>query len=96
MAQLLPEDDALVDLDLAVLGPGHLITLQGTGRGPLEVDARDVVPASVAGALELLLGFQPVRGAAQVGADGGKAVEPLLGPDDPNGEFGLEVVVDAD
>src|SRR5262249_59192283 len=51
LAALVEEADGLVDDDLAVFsGDLDLGALEGTRRGPLEVDAGHVVAGSVAGA----------------------------------------------
>src|SRR5881397_2578826 len=76
--------DALVDQELAVLGLRDAKPLERPGRRPLEVDAGLVEAAAVAGALELVLGGEPVRRAAKVGALGEERVDSLLGADDPD------------
>src|SRR5688572_6612516 len=71
LPEFLPEDPALVDHQKAVFD-SYGEALQGPGGGAFEVDAVDVVPRAVAGALELLVAGQPARHAAQVGADYGE------------------------
>src|SRR5918911_1293450 len=75
LAALLLELLALFDDDLPVLADADAPAPQRPGRRPLEVDAADVEAAAVAGALELLLALQPVRGAAQVRAGGAQGVD---------------------
>src|SRR5438309_10323478 len=84
--------DALVDQELAVLGLRDAEPLERPGRRPLEVDAGLVEAATVARALELVLGGEPARRAAQVGALGEERVEPLLGADDPDALVLLELL----
>src|SRR5262249_8750195 len=50
----------------------------------------DVITRAVARAFELLLGLEPSRGAAKMGALGENRVETLLGAYDPGAEFLLE------
>src|SRR5438128_5252294 len=84
--------DALVDQELAVLGLGDAQALERPGRRPLEVDAGLVEAATVARALELVLGGEPARRAAQVGALGEERVDALLGADDPDALVLLELL----
>ena len=66
----------------------------GRGAGPSKLTPVAVEPAAVAGALELVLGGQPVRRAAEVGADGDERVEALRVADDPHAEGVLPARVD--
>src|SRR5436190_11503535 len=75
-----------IDVDLGAL--------QRAGGRPLEVHAGAVVAAAVAGALEFVLRRQPVRRAAEVGADGDDRVHDLFGPHDPDAVFVLPPLVD--
>src|SRR5262245_31042715 len=84
--------DALVDDELAVLGLGHGQALEGPRRGTLEVDPGLVEAAAVAGALELVLGGEPARRAAEVGALGEQRVDPLVVADDPYALVFLELL----
>src|SRR5215470_2747127 len=84
--------DALVDEDLAVLGLGDAEPLERARRRALEVDAGLVEAAAVARALELILGGEPARRAAEVGALGEQRVEALLGADDPDALVLLELL----
>src|SRR5947199_1896505 len=84
--------DALVDQELAVLGLRDAEPLERPGRRPLEVDAGLVEAATVARALELVLGGEPARRAAQVGALGEERVDALLGADDPDALVLLELL----
>jgi len=54
------------------------------GGRSLEVDAGDVETATVAGALEFLVGLQPIRRAAEVGTGGAQSVDLALIADDPD------------
>ncbi len=75
----------LVDDDLAVVGADvDAGALERPGGRPFEVDAALVEPAAVAGALELVLRVEPVRRAAEVGADGDQGVDPPAVVDDPD------------
>src|SRR5215470_593639 len=76
--------DALVDHDLPVLGARDAQPLERTRRGPLEVDAGLVEAAAVARALELVLGGEPARRAAEMRALREERVETFLGADDPH------------
>src|SRR5215472_862217 len=58
----------LVDDDLTVLGAGDAKPLEGPRCRALEVDPALVEAAPVARALELVLGGEPARRAAEVGA----------------------------
>src|SRR6059058_5013646 len=84
--------DALVDQELAVLRLGDAQALERARRRALEVDAGLVEAAPVAGALELVLGGEPARGAAEVRALGEQRVEPRLGADDPDALVLLELL----
>src|SRR5437016_2720715 len=84
--------DALVDQELAVLRLGDAQALERARRRALEVDAGLVEAAPVAGALELVLGDEPARGAAEVRALGEQRVEPRLGADDPDALVLLELL----
>src|SRR5439155_26514800 len=84
--------DALVDQDLAVLGLRDAEPLERPWRRPLEVDAGLVEAATVARALELVLGGEPARRAAEMSALGEERVEALLGADDPDPLVLLELL----
>src|SRR5947209_3147749 len=85
LAQLPLELLGLVDDDLAVVGADEDVgALERPGGRPLEVDAALVIPAAVAGALELVLRVEPRRRAAEVGADGDQGVDPPAVVDDPD------------
>src|SRR6185295_13553208 len=85
LAQLPLELLRLVDDELAVVGADEDAgALQRPRRRPFEVDAALVIAAAVARALELVLGLQPGRRAAEVGADGDEGVDPPLVMDDPH------------
>src|SRR5262249_40172069 len=73
----------LVDEDLPVVAQDDLVPLERPRRGTLEVDPRRVEAAAVTRALELVLGREPVRRAAEVRAGRRKGVEPLVGPHEP-------------
>src|SRR4051794_35650094 len=85
----------LIDDELAVgridvdLGP-----LERTGGRALEVDARAVVAAAVAGALELVLRREPVRRTPEVGTHGDERVHDLLGAHDPDAVLLFPALVD--
>src|SRR5207245_2322804 len=66
LSQLLLELAGLVDDDLAVVGLADGVAFERPGCWSLEVDAGDAEAGAVAGALELLVPFEPVRRAAQV------------------------------
>src|SRR5215212_8354989 len=85
LAQLPLELLRLVDDDLAVVRADEDAgALERPGGRTLEVDAALVVAAAVARALELVLGVEPRRRAAEVGADGDQGVDPPLVVDDPH------------
>src|SRR5262249_55619362 len=95
LLELLLELLALVDDDLPVVGQRDLEPFERPRRGAFEVHARDVEPAAVAGALELLLAREPVRRATQVGADRLERIDDVLPvvtgrPYEPEAPFGLE------
>ena len=69
LAHFFLKELALVDFQLAVVGEADRVALQRPRGRALEVDAVLVKAAAVAGALELLLAFEPVGRAAQVRAD---------------------------
>src|SRR5512135_3179944 len=99
LPQLLLELLALVHDELAVIAHGELESFQRSRGGTFEVDPRDVEPAPVTGALELLLAGQPVGRATQVGADRLEGVDDVLPvvpgrADDPEAPLGLEPIVD--
>src|SRR5262249_6196904 len=83
--------DALVDDELAVLGPRDLHALERPRRRPLEVDAALVEAAAVAGTLELVLGHQPARRAAEMGALGEEGVDAFRLAHDPDTLILLEL-----
>src|SRR5260221_5490261 len=70
----------LVDDQLAVLGQDDPVALQRSGSRTLEVHPGAVETAAVARALELGLGLEPVRRAAEVGADRLESLNPLVVP----------------
>src|SRR5262249_32815885 len=84
--------DALVDEDLAVLGLGDAEPFERARRRALKVDPGLVEAAPVARALELVLGREPARRAAEVGALREQRVEPLLRADDPDALVLLELL----
>src|SRR5439155_17105822 len=92
LALLVEVLDALVDEQLSVLGPRDPQPLEGARRRSLEVDAGLVEAAPVARALELVLGREPARRAAEVRALGEDRVEPRLGTDDPDALVLLELL----
>src|SRR5688572_21404688 len=103
LSQLELELPALVDEDLAILGEHNAVPLERTRRRPLEVDARRPEAAAVAGALELRLGGEEVRRAAEMGAGGVQHVKAagamddiVVRPHDPHAVRFLEALVDAD
>src|SRR5262245_23881418 len=71
LTRFLLERSALVDEHLSVIGESDLDPLERARRRSLEVDPGHVEAAPVAGAFELVLGGQPVRRAAEMGADRG-------------------------
>src|SRR5690349_9557814 len=77
LALFLLELHRLVHQDLAVVREHDARALQRTRSGPLEVHAGAVEAAAVAGALELVLGRQPVGRAPEVRADRDQRVEAL-------------------
>src|SRR5207244_1164829 len=94
---------ALVDQDLAVVGEHDARALERTRCGPLEVDAGRTETAAVAGTLELVLGRQKIRRAAQMGARADERIEPrrvrdeiFRRPHEPDAELVLPALVDAD
>src|SRR5262249_50198195 len=84
LAALLLELARLVDDDLAIVPDSQRPGFQRARGRPLEVDAADVEAAAVAGALELLSAFEPVGGAAEVGAGGTEGVDLALVAHDPH------------
>jgi len=100
LAQLLLKLQALVDFDLAILGDPDADPLERPRRRTFEVDAVDIEPGAVTGALELLLPLQPTRRAAEVRADRGERVNQVpavvgVGVNDPNAAGRLELLRDA-
>src|SRR3972149_1361513 len=87
------ERTTLVDQNLAVVRQGNPEPFERTWRRPFEVDPGHVETAPVARALELVLGFQPVRSAAQLGTDRLNRIDPFLFSDDPHSILFLEPFV---
>src|SRR5262245_30401625 len=92
-ALLLLELHRLVHEDLSVVGQHDAGALEWPRRRPLEVDAALVEPAAVAGALELVLGAEPVGRAAEMGAYRDQGIEALGLAHDPHAESVLEADV---
>src|SRR2546426_6828774 len=84
----------LVDHELPVLGARDAQPLERPRRRTLEVDARLVEAAAVAGALELVLGREPARRAAEMRALGEQRVDALLRADDPDALVLLVLLAD--
>src|SRR5207245_11530339 len=84
LAKLVPVAERLVDDELAVVAERDLDALQRPGRRAFEVDALLRVPRAVAGALELVLGAEPARRAAEVRADAEQRVKRTLRAHDPD------------
>src|SRR5450759_1920421 len=85
LAFLVEELPRLFDEDLPVVwrdGDGR--ALERSRRRALEVDARAIVARAVARTLEFVLGGEPVRNAAEVGADGDERVNHLRVAHDPD------------
>src|SRR5579871_5773457 len=87
-------DNRLVHHQLAIIADINLETIHWTRRGPLEVESADVISRAMTRAFELLLGLEPSRGAAQVGALGEDRIETLFGADDPGAEVLFEFLAD--
>src|SRR5262245_12811325 len=92
----------LVHEDLPVVGEHDARAFKRPRRRALEVDAREPETAAVARALELALGRQVVRRAAEVRARADQNVEAaymlrdvIRCPDDPDAVLILEPLVDA-
>src|SRR3569623_1821375 len=88
---------ALVDFQLAVVRQANRIAFERSRRRAFEVDAVLIKSAAVAGAFELLLGFQPVGRAAEVGTDRTQRVDfhlaLILGLADPHAELRFEFLL---
>src|SRR5262245_56606498 len=69
------ERAALVDFELAVVSQANGVTFERPRLGTFQVDAVLIKAATVAGALELLLGLEPVRSAPEVRANRLKGVD---------------------
>src|SRR2546428_9022468 len=94
VALLLGEDLRLVDQDLPVFGQDDAVALERARRGAFVVDPAAVEAAAVTGALELVLGLQPVRRAPEVRADGAQDVDAVVVAHDEHAEALLEALVD--
>src|SRR5207253_10854196 len=84
LSNLVAVAERLVDDELAVVAERELDAIQLSARRAFEVDAVLRVPRSVAGALELVLGAEPARRAAEVRADAEQRVKRSLGAHDPD------------
>src|SRR5205807_9877515 len=97
-AELFLELARLVHDDLAVVGLADGVALERARRRAFEVDAADLEPGAVTGALEFLLALQPVRRAAQVRTGRAQSIDDVaatlvLGANNPGADF-LELVID--
>src|SRR5690242_4828273 len=97
-AHLLLEGTGVVHLDRAVASDADRVTLERTRCRPFQVDAILVETATVAWAFKLLLGFEPVRRATQMGAYAFQREDFLLavvfGVHNPYTELRLEPLFD--
>src|SRR5260221_9632157 len=84
LSELVAVTESLVDNELPVVGEHDLDSLERPRRGPFEVDAVLGVARAVAGALELVLGAEPARRAAEVRADAEQRVDLVRHAHDPD------------
>src|SRR5439155_26934647 len=86
LALLLLELPGLVDEELPVVRERDAVALERPRRRAFEVDAGRVEAGAVAGALELAVRLEPVRGAAEMGAGGRQREEAGGVAHDPHAE----------
>ena len=86
----LPEDNALVYHNDPVVIHRDLVSVQRPRSGTLKIYPLAVESASVAGALELLLPDEPIRGTTEMGANRREGDDAVAGSHDPDSVTFLE------